>query len=259
MGALIAATLLTFALERFAQAPGFTIHLSLPGFYYAIPLTLSSLFSVFAAALAAAGMNWLVREHPAAQNQNPRKHLLLPTLTAFILGTPLAALSNSSAWWWAFVVSAILFSAVCIAEYISVDINAPFYGLARAGLTAVSYALFLLLVASLRLSGARLILLIPFIFFVAGLISLRILNLDGSDEWDFSWALGIGLICAQLGAGLHYWALSPIQFGLALTGPLYALTLLADNLAENTPLRRAVVAPILAVAVAWISALFLSL
>lgn len=258
IGALIASVLLTFALGRFAQSPGFTLNLSLPGFYYAIPLTLASLFSLFAAALAAAGMDWLIREHPSAARQKSRKHLLLPALTAFVLGTPLAVLSNSAAWWWAFIVGAILFSAVCVAEYISADINALFHGFARAVLTSVSYALFLILVASLRLSGARMVLLVPSIFFVAGLISLRILNLDGADNWDFSWALGIGLICAQFSAGLHYWPLSPIQFGLALTGPLYALILLANNLSESASLRRAAAASIFTLAAAWIVALLLS-
>jgi hypothetical protein len=99
--------------------------------------------------------------------------------------------------------------------------------------------------------------LIPAIFSVAGLISLRILHLDGTDRWDFPWAFGIGIVCAQIGAGLHYWPLSTIQFGLALTGPLYALTMLSVSLAENVPLRRAVVSPAIILGVAWVSALFL--
>ncbi|GAB1471634.1 hypothetical protein MASR2M66_25120 [Chloroflexota bacterium] len=258
MGMLIASVLLTFALSRFIQSPGLTLSLSLPGFYYAFPLTLGSLMSLFAAALTAAGMDWLTRDHPAAGNKRSNlEHLLLPTLTAFVMGTPLALLANSSAWTWGFVFGAVLLAAVCIAEYISMDPSAPAYGIARAGLTAVAYALFLTLVTSLRFSGARMILIVPYIFIVAGLISLRILHLDGEDHWDFPWAIGIGLICAQIGAGLHYWALSPVQFGLAVTGPLYALTMLSVNLAENMTLRRAAAGPILAVGAAWIAAIFL--
>jgi len=88
-------------------------------------------------------------------------------------------------------------------------------------------------------------------------ISLRILHLNGSDRWDFPWAIGIGVVCAQMGAGLHYWHLTPVQFGLALTGPLYALTLLSDSLAENIPVRRAATGPIIIVVIAWASAFFL--
>ncbi len=94
-------------------------------------------------------------------------------------------------------------------------------------------------------------------FAVAALISLRILHLDGTDHWDFPWAVGIGVICAQIGAGLHYWPLAPIQVGMALTGPLYALTMLSLNLAENTPLQRAAVGPVIVLGIAWVSAVFL--
>ncbi|MBI2330962.1 MAG: hypothetical protein HYU84_02075 [Chloroflexi bacterium] len=257
MGMLIASVLLTFALSRLIQSPGLTLSLSLPGFYYAFPLTLGSFLTLLAAALTAAGMDWLTRDHPSAEKRSPREHLLLPTLTAFVMGTPLAILSDSSAWWWGFIVGAVLLAAVCIAEYISIDPSAPSYGFARAGLTAVAYALFLILVTSLRFSGARMVLVIPSVLIVAGLISLRILHLDGTDRWDFPWAVGIGLVCAQIGAGLHYWPLSPVQFGLAVTGPLYALTMLSTSLTENIPLRRAMVGPIVVAGVAWIAAIFL--
>ena len=54
MGMLIASVLLTFALTRFIQTPGLTLSVSLPGFYYAFPFTLSSFMTLFAAALTAA-------------------------------------------------------------------------------------------------------------------------------------------------------------------------------------------------------------
>lgn len=257
MGMLIASVLLTFALARLFRAPGLTLSLSLPGFYYAFPITLGSFMTLLAAALAAAGMDWLIRERPAAEGRSIREHLLLPTLTAFVMGAPLSLLSDASAWQSGFLFGALLFTAVCVAEYIAVDPSAPSFGFARAGLTAVGYALFLVLVASLRFSGARMILSAPSVFFVAGLIALRILRLDGADRWDFPWAVGIGLVCAQIGAGLHYWALSPVQFGLAVTGPLYALTSLSINLTENIPLRRAVVGPLATVSAVWIAAIFL--
>jgi len=258
MGMLIASVLLTYAISRLIESPGLTLSLSLPGFYYAFPLTLGSFLTLLAAALTAAGMDWLTRDHPAAGNKGSnREHLLLPTLTAFVMGTPLALLSDSSAWWTGFVFGAFLLTAVCAAEYVSLDPSTPSYGFARAGLTAVAYALFLVLVTSLRFSGARMVLVIPSIFIVAGLISLRILHLDGANRWDFPWAIGIGLVCAQIGAGLHYWPLSPVQFGLALTGPLYALTMLSISLAENIPLRRAMPGPILVMSMAWVAAVFL--
>ncbi len=257
MGVLVASVLLTFALTRLIQSPRFTLTITLPGFYFAYPLTLGTAMTILAAALTATGMDWLTRSHPALGQRPNIEHLMLPTLATFVIGAPLALLSNGIAWWIGFAVGAILLVTVFLAEYITIDPSASSYAFARAGLTAFAYALFLILVTSLRLSGARMFLLVPVIFIVAAWISIRILHLDGTDRWDFPWAIGIGIVCAQIGAGLHYWPLMPIQFGLALTGPLYALTMLSVSLTENIPLRRAALGPAIIIGLAWVSAIFL--
>lgn len=81
-------------------------------------------------------------------------------------------------------------------------------------------------------------------------MSLRTLYLR-LQKWEFFWAGGIALVSAQLASALHYWPLAPIQFGLALLGPLYALTSLAGNLGEAASPRRAFVEPVAALALAW--------
>ena len=199
----------------------------------------------------------MIRDHPAFAKKSTRENIMLPTLTTFALGASLALVFESPSWWVGFLFGAFLLALVFTAEYVTINPSASVYAFARATLTALAYALFLILVTSLRYSDMRLFLLIPSIFIVAGLISLRILHLDGTDRWDFAWAVGIGIVCAQIGAGLHYWSLTPVQFGLALTGPLYALTVLSASLTENIPLRRAVVGPIIIIGVSWVVAIFL--
>jgi len=257
MGVLTASVLLTLALARLIESPSLTLTLSLPGFYFAFPLTLGIFMTLFAAALTAAGMDWLMRGHPALGEKSTREHVMLPTLTTLVIGASLLLFADTAAWWQGFAFGAVLLAAVYVAEYITVTPSAPLYAISRAGLTALAYALFLILVASLRFAGARLFLLVPAIFLVAGFISLRILHLDGADRWDFPWAIGIGLVCAQIGAGLHYWTITPVQFGLALTGPLYALTMLSMSLAEGAPIRRAAVGPAIVVSLAWAAAVLL--
>jgi hypothetical protein len=257
VGVLIASVLLAFALTRLIQSPRYTLTIALPGFYFAYAVTLGTAMSILTAALSATGMNWLTRGHPSLGQKPNIEHILLPTLTTFVIGAPLTLLPNGTAWWAGFSFAAILLVIVFLAEYITIDPSAPAYGVSRATLTALAYALFLILATSLRFSGVRMFLLVPAIFIVAGLISLRILHLDGVDRWDFPWAIGIGIICAQVGAGLHYWPLTPIQFGLALTGPLYALTMLSISLAEEIPLRRAALGPAAIVGLAWVSVIFL--
>ncbi len=257
IGILIAAILLAFSLTRLIQSPRFTLAITLPGFFFAYPLTLKTALTFLAAILTATGMDWLIRDHPGFAGKRTLEHLMLPTLTTFVAGAPLSLLSDETAWWAGFAMNAILLTGVFLAEYITIDTSAPQYAIARSGLTALGYALFLILATSLRFSGARLFALIPIVFVAAGLISLRILHLDGTDRWDFPWAVGIGIVCAQIGAGLHYWLLTPIQFGLALTGPLYALTMLSASLTANIPLRRAIIGPAVILGIAWGSVIFL--
>lgn len=256
VGILIASILLTYAFTRIVQTPRLTLSLSLPGFYFAYPLTLSSAMSILAATLAFSGMDSLTRSHPALGKKPNIDHLILPTLTTLALGGPLALLPNGLIWWGGFFVVAFILVCVYLAEYITIDPSAPSYAFARAGLTALAYALFVIISIALKVSGMRMFLLTPILFFAAGIISLRILHLDGKDRWDFPWAVGIGLVCAQIGAGLHYWPLTPIQFSLAITGPLYALTMLSARITtENIPMRRAVLSPLIALGLAWVSAL----
>jgi hypothetical protein len=251
LGVLIASVLLAYALTRLIQIPRYTLTLALPGFFFAIPLTLSTGMTILAAGLTSTGMRWLLRAHPATGGRASAEHVLLPTLTAFIIGAVLSLLPDGVAWWAGFGIGALLLVSIFLAEYIVIELAAPYYALARAGLTAVSYALFFILVTALRFSGGRMFVLVPVVFIVAGLIGLRILHLDGMDRWDIPWAVGIGLTCAQISAGLHYWPLTPIQYGLALTGPLYALSTLSINLADDVPVRRAAIGPGLIVACAW--------
>jgi hypothetical protein len=257
LGVLTASVLLTYALTRIVQAPEFQLSIQLPGFYFALPFTLGTALTLLAAGLTATGMDWLLRGHPGLQGRATVEHWMLPTLTTFVIGAPLSILPDGILWWLALMIGALVLILVFSAEYIVVDQAAPNYSVARAALTAVSYALFLILATALQLAGVRLFLLIPALFMAAALIALRILHLDGADRWDFPWSAGIGLVCAQIGAGLHYWPMGPLQWGLVVTGPLYALTMLCANLADGTPLRRAGVGPMLVLAAAWGAAILL--
>src|SRR5512136_2067915 len=104
VGVLAAAVLLTYALTRLVNAPGFTLTIQLPGFYFAYQLTLGTAMTLMAAGLTASGMDWLLRGHPALHQKNTLEHWLLPALTAFIVGVLLDSLPAGSVWWPAFAV-----------------------------------------------------------------------------------------------------------------------------------------------------------
>ena len=251
VGVLTATVLLAYALSRLVQTPQFTIALQLPGFYFSYPISLSTVMVFLAAGLTATGMDWLLRSHPSLGDKRTIEHWLLPTLSAFIIGIPLTILPPGKAWWIGFGIGSLLLVLIFFAEYIVVEPSAPNYAIATAGLTALSFAIYLILTTALRYGGARLFLLAPALFIAAGLVSLRTLHLRTGQKWEYNWAIGIALVCTQIAAGLHYWPVSPIQFGLVLLAPLYALSTFAGNLLEGIPVRRAIIEPLIALGLAW--------
>ena len=257
IGVLTAAVLLAFALTRLLPASEIALRLTLGNFFLTYPLNLTTVMTLLAAGVTATGMDWLLRAHPALGAKRTIEHWLLPTLTTFVIGVPLSLLPGGVSWWVTFGIAGLALVIVFLAEYVVVDPAAPAYSAATGLLTALSFAVYLILLTTLRSSSPRLILLVPAVFIVSGLVSLRALHLRLPGHWEFAWAGGIALVSAQLAAALHYWPLAPIQFGLALLGPLFALTSLAGNLGEDAPARRAALEPLAALTLAWVVAAFL--
>ncbi|RJP49869.1 MAG: hypothetical protein C4583_11720 [Anaerolineaceae bacterium] len=255
IGVLTAAVLLAFALTRLLPSTQTVLGLTLGGFFLTFPISLTTVMTLLAAGVTATGMDWLLRSHPGLGSQRTVEHWILPMLTTFVIGMPLSLLPGGPSWWITFAIAGLALVTVFIAEYVAVDPTAPAYSAATGLLTALSFAVYLILLTILRSSSPRLIIAVPIVFLVSGLVSLRALHLR-LRRWEFAWAGGIALILSQLTSALHYWPLSPIQFGLVLLGPLYALTLLAGNLGEDTPIQRASVEPLAALMLAWVAAAF---
>ena len=257
VGLLTSTVLLAFALTHLIQAPEFNLEIQLPGFFFLLPLNLSTAMSVLTAGLTATGMDWLLREHPSLGGRPTYQWWLLPTLTTFVIGVPLSIVPPGAAWWVSFLLAGTFLFFVFVAEYVVVDPGAPYYAISIAGLTAISYTLFFVLAVALRYGAIRLYILVPALFLAAALASLRILHLRLGGRWEYAWSLGIAFVCVQIAAALHYWPLSPIQFGLMLIGLLYGLTSLAVNLGEDQPARRAALEPAVILGLCWGLAVFI--
>ncbi len=249
---LTAAVLLAFALTRVLNAPHlFTLLLPVGTVTLTLAFNLNTVIVLLAAGVTATGMDWLLRTHPSLEKGETREHWLLPTLTVLVTGIALYTLPNSPIWWLGFGLGAVIFLVVALAEFVVVDPNDARYPVATAILTVLAFIILLVLAVALSASNARLIMLVPALFLAGGLAALRTLHLRLNERWDFAWALGIGLVAAQLGAALHYLPLSPVRFGLVLLAPLYALTVLAVSLAEGNPFRRSFLEPTVMLFLFW--------
>jgi hypothetical protein len=246
--------LLAYALTHILSAPVYTVYLPIGGIQLNFDVNLNTVISLIASGMAAAGMYWILKTHPRLQKEQAIsniEHIILPTLTALIIGTALTTLPGGALWWLGFGVAAGLMVLIFMAEYVAVDPTDTRYPLAMAGLTAISFTLYLILATALRAGDVRLFIVVPALFIASGLSALRNLHLRLSGRWEFGWAGGIALISAQIGAALHYWPLTPLQFGLALLGPAYALTILASILVEGEDIRRAVAEPVVMLVILW--------
>jgi len=257
LSTLSATILLAYALARYIDLPGREIGLQLPGFYLSVTINSQTLVAYLVAGLTAAGADWLIRDHPRLGRKSTLEHWLLPALTAWTIQLPLSQLPFSPWWWAGFALGGALLILVLLAEYIVVDPDDVRFPPAAAGLSVLSFALYLVLAAALRFSGQRLYLILPALALAGGLVSLRALHLRLRGEWAFLQAGLVALVTIQLAAGLHYWPLSPVSFGLALLGPTYALTNLLGNLMEDEPPAQAVVEPLVVLILVWAAAIWL--
>jgi hypothetical protein len=255
---LVAATiLLAYAIGRSIQLPALDLATQLPGLYLAVQVNVQTVVAFIVAGLTAAGADWLLREHPALHHRPTVEHWFLPAMTAMAIGLPLFQIPLSPLWWAGFALGGGLILLVLVAEYIAVDAEDARQAPAAAVLTAVSFALYLVLASGLRFADLRLFLLLPSLALAGGLVALRTLRLRLSNRWLLLEAGLVALITVQIGAALRYWPLSPVAFGLALLAPAYALTNLFGNLAESMPLRQAIIEPAIILAFIWGAALIL--
>jgi hypothetical protein len=225
LSVLTAMVLLAYALMPSIELSIPPLMLRLGGASFPIQFSSSSLTTLFVALLAASGCIWLLQDHP----HTPRgwqllQHGLLPALTAWVIGVPLNNAEVGPQWWAIFTFGGLLFVLVLTAEYITVEPNDIRHGPAAIGLSAVIFALYLILIIALRAANTRLYLLLPALVIAMILAAQRILLLRVGPTVSAIWAIGIALIVGQIAIGLHYLPVTPIEYGLLLTALAYAIT-----------------------------------
>jgi len=233
LSVVTATILFAYALTPFVSLPEQSIDFQAPGFFFVLRINFATLVSILSAGLALAGSIWLVEGHPGRPGKNAFIHGLLPALTAWMIGVPLSTLSVDLQWWVVFAFSGVLLILVFAAEYIVVDITDARIGPATVGLTAISFALYLVLAVAVRASALRLYLLLPPLVLTLGLISWRTLYLRLGGKKTLAWGVAISLLVGQLAIGIHYWPLSPLRYGLILLAAAAALTSFAGGLEEK--------------------------
>ncbi len=251
LSVLAASILLAYSLIPFIQLPERSLAFSLAGNLFLFRIQFPTLLAIISAGLAASGVSWLLSNHPRKGDQRMFQHWLIPGLTAWVIGLPLSQLAVGLQWWAVFAFGGLLLVLVLVAEYIVVDPYDTRHAPAAVGLTAVSYALFMILTVTLVSAGSRLYILLPAVGLAIFLVTLRNLYLRLAGRWCIRWSVMIALAVGQVSAALHYLPLSPLRFGLVILGLAYALASVAGSLEEGRSWRVLWVEPAIMLAILW--------
>jgi len=254
---IMAVILLAYALMPYVQAPGGEIKFSLFVFLINFNLNFATAITFLTGVIAAIGIQWMIKSSPHKIARQSTQNWLIPMITAWALGLPLNTLKVGTEWWVVFAFGGCLLAMVFLAEYIVVDFSDARNSLATMVLTAVSFALYLVLTIALRASGSRLYLVLTILVVVIGLISLRTLYLRLNGTLHYGWPIAIAIIVGQFAIGLHYLHLSPMAYGLLLLGPAYSLTSLAVIIEEGSFHPISLSEPLIMLSLLWGFALIL--
>lgn len=254
---ITASILVSYALLPFAQVSSRQIAFTVFGVFISFNVNFYTLISLITAALAAAGTDWMLREHPNIGEKSTIPHLILPALTAGAIGIPLGFLTVSPEWWVILALGSVLVLMVLVGEYVSLETDNQYFPIALMFLSAVSSGLFLIIIIAVRAANLRLILTAVILPAVYAFFSIRVLQLRFGGSWPVKWTAVIALTIAQFTIGLYYWPLSPIRFGLLLMGPAYALIGIASSLEESPVFSDIHLEPLIMLGLIWLLAIFL--
>ncbi len=222
---LTAVIVLAYALARFLDIPARAIGGTFFGSALGLELNGQFLMMLLVAALISAGSDTLIRSHPAFAARAAGTtivHWIIPGATALVLGAALNRLPDGPIWWLGLGGSAVGLVVVLMAEYGVVDPEAPRREAAVLVLTALAYALALILFVVMHSLSARAAISATVSGLVAAGLAWRLFTLHGAPPGRASlYAALAGLICAEVIWALNYWRVPSSSAALMATIPFY--------------------------------------
>jgi hypothetical protein len=236
LSALTALVLMAYALIRIVELPTLQAEFSVFGLLIHLEFNTRFVMLSLAAALTAAGADWLIRSHPLAKSDvSTYEHWVIPGLAALGVGAILTRIPEGPGLWLGLALVAGLLIAVMVAEFIVHDANDPRHDFAETGLTALAYLLLVGAFFAVRATGLRAAFAIPLVMACSTSVAWRLLRLARVQGPQLPYAVVVGAATAQVAWGLHYWPIEPLRQGLLLglvtyLGNGFVLAILRDGL-----------------------------
>ncbi len=219
LSVLTAIIVLAYTISRFLDLPA---HESEAAPALLLYFNGTALILILVAALISTGADTLIRSHPNFSARTTFIHWIVPGAAALVLGVGLERLPNGPGWWLGLAFSALMLLAVLIAEYVVVDANDPARDSAALGLSALTYAIAIILFALLHNIGARALISGTVGGLLAAALAWRLFALNSAPLRRASlYAAIVGLICAETVWAISYWRVTSYGATLLVMLPFY--------------------------------------
>jgi hypothetical protein len=214
MGALM---LLAIGLVRVVSLPALPVEFAALGLLIRVEINSAFVLITLAAAVTVTGADWLARTHPRApQGWSRLEPVIIPGLATLAAGAILTNVEAGPGLWVGLALSAGGLMAILVAEFAVIDPADPRRETASLGLTVLAQVLLTGVYFALFGLGVRAVFSTPLMFLATTAVSWRLLRLRIPEIQSPLYAIAIGAGVAEIGWGLFYWPLSPVQPALLL-------------------------------------------
>jgi hypothetical protein len=231
LGTLTALVLITYSLVRIVVLPAFRFEFTVLGLIVRMDIDTRLVMLTLAAAMAAAGADWLVRSHPSSPTEGVLAvHWIVPALAALALGAVLTRLPIGPWFPVGLALGGLCLVAVLVGEFIVLDSTDPRHDAAAIGLRILSYLLLVGVFFTISAMEVRAFFVVPSVLVAVAAVTWRLWRLEPFQTSLWAYAVGLGWLVAQIAWAFHYWPMPPLREALILGLVVYegttAITLL---------------------------------
>ncbi len=211
------------------ELSGFSLSLGISSMEALIPLT---------AVIVDLGMYLALRTSLPVSNEQIGLHLFLPFAVTLTIGFTLRGIREGMTGWGLLFITGALLYLVLRFEFIACDPASASRPVSIVVLDGLCYAIFLLFITALRANFSRLVIILPVIFILCIVVSLKIYSFHIIHESIVLLAAVTAVIILFAETGLHYWPVDIVSYSSLMFFWYYTITSIVISADRNESARK---------------------